>query len=48
MLMLFIYKYLQEEKKLSSSNVKKKRLKKFFFQHISFDIRSLSPKKIHY
>lgn len=48
MLMLFIYKYLYPEKKCKTTKAKKKRLKKFFFQHISVDIRRLSPKKIQY
>ena len=47
MLMLLIYKYLHPKKKITLHDVKKLRLKKFFFQHIRFDIRRLSPKKIH-
>jgi hypothetical protein len=43
--MLFIYKYLYEKKIFSPRYVKKMRLKKFFFQHIRFDIRRLPQKK---
>jgi len=46
--MLFIYKYLHSKKKFKPVDVKKLRLKKFFFQHIRFDIRLLSPKKFHH
>lgn len=42
--MLFIYKYLHPKKKFAPHDVKNLRLKKFFFQHIRFDIRLLSPK----
>jgi len=47
MLMLFIYKYLHSKKKFAPGDVKKLRLKKFFFQHIRFDIRLLSQKFFH-
>jgi len=45
LLMLFIYKYLYPKKIFAPYDVKKMRLKKFFFQHIRFDIRPL-PQKI--
>jgi len=47
LLMLFIYKYLYPGKKFALFDVKKMGLKKFFFQHIRFDIRFLSPKIFH-